>query len=560
MSTHAEIIITNAAALTFDHTAPRAEALAITGGLISAVGSAQDVDNLRGPETRCLNAQGKTVLPGFIESHLHLFGGSGELDQLNLTGVAGLEQLAEQVQSYAQSCPDDAIVYAVGADYGILGERKPITRQDLDQVLAERPFAMMAPDHHTVWANTKALELGGILHGHSVSEGSEIVMAPDGTATGELLETGAFELITRHTKLAGRDFAGYTTGADPVPAPTDAQRQIDVDVIKQGLKHCAACGITSLHNMDGNFYQLELLEQIERDGALLCRCQIPFHLKNFDPLERLEEAVEMRRRYASDMLWSGRVKMFMDGVIDSYTALMLEPYPDRPDTIGDEQFSAEHFNEAAIKSDALGLQISVHAIGDGAVRRTLDGYEAARRHNGTRDARHRVEHIEVIHPDDIARFGELDVIASMQPLHSPLGGLFDAPPSNVILRDDLRKHAFPWSEMRKTAERLIFSSDWPVVDLEPMKSIKAAVAITDCGPDWGDNRQELHDALSAYTADGAFAEFNEDKKGRLKAGMMADIVVMSDNLETMAPETLDTAQPIATICAGGFTYLDTEIE
>jgi predicted amidohydrolase YtcJ len=214
--------------------------------------------------------------------------------------------------------------------------------------------------------------------------------------------------------------------------------------------------------MDGNLYQLELLSEMEDEGTLLCRTEVPFHYKSFDPLDRFEEAAEMRRRYAGDMVWCNRVKMFMDGVTESRTALMLRPYPGT-DHIGDAVFEPEHFNAACIRADAMGLQIATHAIGDLAIRRTLDGYEAAREANGARDARHRVEHIEVLHPDDLPRFGTLGVVASMQPGHAPFGGIFPAGGMSALLHDDQLPLTFAWRDLRAHAPRLCFSTDWPVI-------------------------------------------------------------------------------------------------
>jgi hypothetical protein len=281
---------------------------------------------------------------------------------------------------------------------------------------------------------------------------------------------------------------------------------------------------------------------------------VPFHLKPYHSLDKLEEAEEMRRRFHSEMLWSGRVKMFMDGVIESRTAFVLRGYPEEPENTGCPLFGHEHFREAAVTCDAKGLQISVHAIGDAAVRRTLDGYMAAREANGPRDSRHRIEHVEVLHPDDLPRLAELGVIASMQPLHSPRSGFFEAPPPGHILHEDQLAMSFAWQTIRQTGATLIFSTDWPVVPVEVMPSIKGACTNLELGRSWGDQRQSLTDALAGYTRDGAYAEFNEHRKGRLKAGLMADIVVMSNDLEAMAPEELDQARPVMTVCNGRITY------
>jgi hypothetical protein len=548
-----ETVILNGRLITFDPDRPRAEALAISGGTIAAVGSTAEIRALSGPGTRVVDAGGATVLPGFIDSHVHLFGGSVELGYLDLYGVTGEEALRDKVRAWAAECSDDRVVFAVQADYAILGEGRHTTRHDLDRVLPDRPFAMFAPDHHTIWANTAALEAAGVLHGGPVDKGAQIVMGEDGLATGELQEPSAYAPVLRLTRHAGRDMMGLITGNNPEPPATAAERALDKAAIARGMKHCASHGITGLHNMDGNLYQLELLSEMEDEGTLLCRTEVPFHYKSFDPLDRFEEAAEMRRRYAGDMVWCNRVKMFMDGVTESRTALMLRPYPGT-DHIGDAVFEPEHFNAACIRADAMGLQIATHAIGDLAIRRTLDGYEAAREANGARDARHRVEHIEVLHPDDLPRFGTLGVVASMQPGHAPFGGIFPAGGMSALLHDDQLPLTFAWRDLRAHAPRLCFSTDWPVIGVEVMPSVKAAVAPIVFDPPWRDQSQGLVDTLKSYTADNAWLEFNEHRKGMLRAGMMADIAVMSHDLEAMEPARLDRARAALTLCGGRVTW------
>ncbi len=553
MSDAIDLIILNGRVLTMDPGHPRAEALAIRGGRIAAVGSMADIPGLAGPGTRVVDAGGNTVLPGFIDSHVHLFQGSASLDFLDLGAVRGRDALARAIRAYASARPNEPLIVGTGTNYGLLDGRNP-TRQDLDTILADRPVALLAPDIHTVWANTMALEMAGLLHGAEMPEGSIVVMGDDGTATGELLETGAFGPVLKLSRTGGRDMLGYVTGADPEPPATPAERAADKALITRGLRHAASHGITTMHNMDGNLYQLELLDELRDAGDLICRMQVPFHLKNYDPLDRLAEADEMRRRFADDMLWSGRVKMFMDGVMESRTALMLRDYPDSPGNPGESVFAPDHFNAACIRADAMGLQISVHAIGDLAVRRTLDGYQAARDANGVRDARHRIEHIEVIHPDDLPRIKGLGAVASMQPRHAAFAGYFDPPAPGTIFYPDQTALAFPWQRIRETGARLVFSTDWPVVPVDVMPNIQSAVAPLDLGPGWSDQRQGLHDTLAAYTRDNAWVEFNEGQKGVLAPGMMADVAVMDHDLEAMSPDKLGTTKAAMTVCGGSVTY------
>ncbi|MAV47298.1 MAG: amidohydrolase [Alphaproteobacteria bacterium TMED89] len=553
MSESADIMIINARALTMDPARPHASVIAVKGRHIMAVGD-DELTTLKDGQTQIIDAGGGTVVPGFIDSHVHLFGGSGELDCLNLAHTTGEAALTAAVRAESLRKPDDALLYAVCGNYTMLGPDKTLDRHALDRVMPDRPFAIMAADHHTVWANTKALEMAGILYGGPTGPDGEIVMGADGKATGALLETSAFAHVVRFTELGGRDFLGYITGDDPIPPATPEERERDKAALRLGLQHCARLGVTSVHNMDGNLYQMALLAELEQEGDLLCRVQVPCHLRNTHPLSKLDEALYMRETYTSSMLYSGRVKMFMDGVMDSYTALMVEPYPDRPDTRGVEVFTAEAFNEAVIKADSLGLQISVHCCGDGAVRRTLDAYEAAQKANGRRDSRHRIEHVETVTDADIPRFADLGVIASMQPLHSPAAGLFPPMPKGVIYHDHQVRNAFAWRTLRTAGVSLAFGTDWPIVPLEPMLSVAAALYVGQPDERWLDQQQTLAETLESYTTVAAYTEFAEDQKGQLKPGMLADLAVLSSNLEALDRDGIEQTQAIATLCDGRLTY------
>lgn len=219
-----QIIIHNGAVMTFDGEVPTAQALAIADGKITAVGTDAEITALAGSNTQMIDASSGTVLPGINDSHVHLFGGSVELDLLDLYGVTGLDAMREKIVPYAAANPDDILVFCVMADYGILGTDKTPTRHDLDQILSDRPLALFAPDHHTVWANTAALKAAELLNGGQVDPGSKIVMGDDGLANGELLETGAYSPILSLTRHGGREMMGLTTGKNPEPAATMQQR------------------------------------------------------------------------------------------------------------------------------------------------------------------------------------------------------------------------------------------------------------------------------------------------------------------------------------------------
>jgi predicted amidohydrolase YtcJ len=378
-------------------------------------------------------------------------------------------------------------------------------------------------------------------------------MGADGLATGELREPGAFRYILALTPTQGRDALGFTESAEPDPKPTAEQRAVDRAVMLRGLKYCAAYGITSLHNMDGNFYTLELLQEIDAAGDFCCRVQSPFHFKNYFGVERLKDAAEMARRFKGERVSSGRVKFFMDGVLESWTALRLTPYPDRPGHLGDPNYTAEQWNEISIEGDRLGLQLNVHAIADGAVRRTIDGYEAARKANGARDSRHRIEHIEMIHPADLPRLKALGIVASMQPTHAP-GSVFPMEPGVSRMTREELGCSYGWKDVEATGAAMCFNSDWPVAPLDPMVSLAAGMNRKPYFEGARDERVSLMSLLKGYTSGGAYAEFMEHRKGKLKPGMLADVIMLSGDIEATPPEALAEMKVKLTICDGRITH------
>jgi len=546
----ADIVIENANILTMHPARPRAEAIALKGGRILAVGSREDLSGLSA--ARRIDAGGGSVLPGFIDSHIHLFAGGAQLQSLSLAGVTGFDRIAAAVRKRAAEEPDARILVVEQAAYFMFGPDEPITRHLLDRILPDRPLALFAGDHHTMWANTAALKAAGILHGLATPPGSEVVMGGDGLATGELREFEGFAPITGLTPTGGREMLGLM-GHEPNTPPTAAQREVDKSIMRRGLAYCASLGVTGFHNMDGNFYQLELLQEIDEAEGLGVRGRVPFRMLPGMSLSELGKAVEMRRRWHSDRLKADFVKMFMDGVIESTTADMFEDYNGTPGVSGFSFFEQDEFDAICVETDRLGLQIAVHAIGDAAVNRTLNGYEAARRANGFRDSRHRIEHIEMLAPSDLSRFTELGVMASMQPTHAP-GGAYPVEPILSMVGRERMMTGYAWQTIRDTGARLVFASDWPVAPLDPLLGIKTAVTRGPAFDGAPDERQSLVDSIAGFTIDGAFAEFAEDRKGMLKPGAMADVVILSGDIETVAHEDIDTLKVAATICDGRVSY------
>jgi predicted amidohydrolase YtcJ len=528
MSHFADVIITNVKVFTADESNPHAEAVAVRGDRIVSVGSKAEVEEWRGRGTRVLDGQGNTLLPGFIDSHFHLLWGSIELADAQLQGVRTSNDLRGVLQAFAADNKTSPWVVGNGIKYGIIS-----TRQELDIILPDRPVFIEAYDGHTGWANTRALEMTGVLQpGKEIGPNGIIVRDAAGLAIGELREGDAMNAVL-----------------DFVPKPGEARKR---ELLKLAMKQIAAAGVTSVHNMNGDREEMLTYAAMEDAGEMTLRVYVPYLVKPGTTEDMLDEAAAMagiQGEYAR----GGAAKFFMDGVWESYTALNLDPYADDPDATGTGIWSLESFTQMAAACDKRGLQIFVHACGDGAVRRTLDGYEAVQMLNGERDSRHRVEHIEVIHPDDMPRFKQLGVIASMQPVHSPMTGQ-DADVWLARTGPQRWPLSFAWRDLKNAGATLALGSDWSVASYNPMLGIFSALNRQKWEPQNPDQRLTLEEALIGYTRDAAYAEFQEHQKGQLKEGYLADMVLLSEDIFKTRPEELNNVKPLFTIVAGKLVY------
>ncbi len=550
MPDFADLVVTNARVRTMDERRPRAEALAITDEVLTAVGSRAEVEGRIGPETRVIDAKGATVLPGFFESHLHLGLGGAELAHLQIGDMQGTAQITAAVRDFAARTPGTGMLMAQGGLHTMLDAH--VDRHALDAMVADRPLAIMAKDHHTVWANTAALKAAGLLAGRAMPNGHEVVLGADGTATGELREFEAFAPVM----AMGGDLnlnLGIATGGEPVPWPAEAAQAIDRAKVARGLEHCARHGITSMVNMDGNRYLLALLDGLRREGRLTARVKVPFHMKPHMEMAELARAEEMRHEFRSDWLSSGFVKMFMDGVVDSRTSFMLADYPGHPGHRSVPLFEARQFAEICADIDRRGMQIAVHATGDGAVRATIDGYQAARVANGARDSRHRIEHIEQIDPADVPRLAALGIVASLQPGHAPGVGNFPLDPFIEVVGAAALPNAFLCRSLAEAGAKIAFASDWPVIGVRVLDGIRDALTRA-AYPGARNECLSLPEVLRAYTASGAWTAHVEGLTGRLRAGMAGDVVVLTGDIEGVAPAAIPTLDVAATIAGGRVTY------
>lgn len=533
---------------------PGATALAVRGNRIVALGP--EAEALRGPATRVIDARGAWLLPGFVESHMHVFPGGATLRQVDLSAVHGREALAAALRAADAADPGTHMLTGFGLAYAVLGPRHP-TRHDLDAMLPDRPVYLTAPDFHCAFANTAALRLAGVLRGADAGAGSEVAMGADGLATGELVEFGAMSLVKRHAPSGGREDFGLR-GEEPA-APDAGARTHDLRTIRESLDYCARHGLTSVVSMDGNAWQAGLLRELAEADALPVRVSLPLTLGAQHGPQDVARAAGFGPGLTgeglgrgNDMLRFGRIKMFMDGVIDTRTACLVAPYADAEGGNHGPLIPPDLFAAICTEADRRGMQITTHAVGDGAVRHVLDGYEAARRVNGPRDSRHRIEHIELIHPDDLPRFLDLGVTASMQPLHAPGTSGWPLEPGLTMIGRDRWPFAYAWRRILDAGVPLAFSTDWPVSPLPPLEAIHWNLARPAYG-DAPDQRLTLDEALLAYTAAGARAEFAEPRRGRLAEGMQADLVLIEGELDDLAAD-IGATRVVTTICDGRVVF------
>jgi predicted amidohydrolase YtcJ len=548
----ADMIITNGAVLTMDPEGSKAEAVGISGGRIVAVGSIDEVSRLAGPATQVIDARGATVLPGFIESHMHLFIGGAELENLQLDGCADLDLLARELTAFAAARPDAPLLVGQGPDYGIFGDTAP--RLVLDKILPGRPVALMAHDHHTVWANTAALEVAGVLHGLETPDGHEVVMGADGLATGALLEPEAYSPVMR---LGGqeRTMLGLASGREPDLHLRKPSAPSTWRISGAGWRTRRNTASPRSSTWTAISTRWTCWTSSARRGELTARVRVPFHYVPEMKPEDLQTALDMRARWSDEWLASGFVKFFMDGVIDSRTAFMKHDYPGQPGYRSHGRFSLETFAGLATRIDAMGLQIAVHAIGDAAVARVLDGYAAARAANGASGLRHRIEHLELVDDADFARIAELDVIASIQPPHAPgCSGLPLEPTLSNIGRNRW-SDAFAWQKIAATGAAIALASDWPVSDISILKGIHAAVTRAAWTPEVPDQRFSLEAALRGYTIGGAYAERSDSYKGSLEVGKVADLVILDRDIMAIADhDEIKDVAVLSTICGGRVVF------
>lgn len=515
------------------------QAIAIRGERIAWIGSDYDATQWQQPATQIIDGAGMLVLPGFTDSHFHLHNGARALSVLRLEQAESIADLQTRLADYAAANPTLPWIIGRGWRYRLFAPGALPTRHLLDAVVPDRPVLLTAFDGHTAWANTAALQIAGILAGADTGNPfSQVVMGNDGLASGELREAPAMDFVRRC-----------------IPSPTEADIR---DSVRRALRELAALGLTGVHNMDGDEAQRTRYRDLAAAGELTLRIRLPLSLSpGTDPARITDWAIDARQ-YRTTLVQTDAVKLFIDGVVEAKTALMLAPYADGSGDCGVANYDIDEFIRLVTHADATGLQVCVHAIGDGGVQQTLNALAQAQQINGQRDARHRIEHAEIVDPTDLPRFAHLGVIASVQPLHVDFGMDRDNPWWRLVGEQRLR-YGFPWRDLLQAGARMALGSDWPVADPNPLRGIQVACTRgkldgSTADSDFPDQRLTIAEALAGYTTRAAYAGHRDHELGRLAPGYLADLVLLDRDITTLPLDQIATTRVMLTMVGGRILF------
>lgn len=529
----ADTIILNARVYTVDAGRPWAEAVAVREGRILAVGTTKAVSRHKASETLVIDAGGRLVLPGFMDSHIHFVSGSTSLAKVDLAGTKTVEEIQDRIRAFAGENPEASWVQGRGWMYAAFPGDMP-HKKFLDEIVPDRPAVMSCADGHTTWVNSRALAIAGVSRDTKDPLNGTIMRDEAGEPTGALLEE-AGSLVSRH-----------------IPRPTE---EGTLASLRQGLSAAARLGVVRAHGMGGEFEALDLLDRLKSEGELTIRLSVSMWVDPPGPADEDWKAYEeARARYDDEWLSLGGIKLMLDGVIDSGTGAMLDPYENQRGNRGKLFWEPEAFKRAVAAFNAKGLQVSTHAIGDAAIRLSLDAYEEAALAAGNQHVRNKIEHAEDIAAEDIPRFGRLGVIASFQPLHAnPDPTWMGTWIANV--GPEREQRAFAWKAVLDTGGRLAFGSDWPVVTLSPWPGLQVAATRRSLEgyPESGwlpQHKVTLEEAVYAYTLGGAYAMHREKEEGSIEPGKLADLIIVSQDIFGIDPRDIAKTEVLLTMVGG----------
>lgn len=500
--------------------------VAIQGDTIVAVGSRAEISNWEGDQTNVMNTpEGSLITPGFIDTHTHFVEGGFRLSSVQLRDAKTKEEFVSRIKEYASRLQPGEWITGGDWDHENWGGALP-EKEWIDSVTARNPVWINRLDGHMSLANSVALKAANIDDHVADVEGGTIVRKKSRL-------TGVFKDNAQY----------YIDRAVPIPSELQQDRALDT-----AMSYVASKGVTSAHNMTG---YLDAMKRAHKEGRLKTRLYAGRPLTEW---RQLAEEISRNGR-GDDWLRIGSLKAFVDGSLGSHTAAFFEPYSDTPQDFGFLVVKEEELKRLIRSADSAGLHLMVHAIGDKAIHTLLNLFESTAKENGDRDRRFRIEHAQHIHPDDIPRFAKLRVVASMQPYHAIDDGRW----AEKVIGPERAKTTYAFKSLIDAGAKVAFGSDWFVAPPHPLEGIYAAVTrrtLDGKNPEGWIPEQKLsvEEALRAYTIEAAYASFEENRKGSLSVGKLADLVVLDKDITTIAPEQIQTAQVLTTLVGGKVVY------
>ncbi len=529
----ADLIIRNARVWTVDRSRPEAEAVAILGDRIVAVGSNQEADAWRGPGTRIVDAAGKRLLPGFDDAHVHFMSGGSQLDNVQLNDATSPQEFARRIGERAAKTAGGTWVQGGDWDETKWSPAQLPTKELIDPVTGQTPVAVDRYDGHMILANSLALKLAGITAQTPDPPGGVIVRDSQGNPTGALKDAAA-DLVYK-----------------VILEPTHDQRR---HAIERALDHAASLGVTSVQDMNPPYADLAIYSELLGEGKLTTRIYAAPLITQVDD----QVKIGIRHAFGSPYLRIGAVKAYSDGSLGSATAYFFEPFSDQPGNRGllaDEMHPISLMRDRMMKADGAGLQVCTHAIGDAGISAILDIYSEIDKAHGPADRRWRIEHAQHMAAKDFDRFAQLHVIASVQPYHAIDDGRW----AERRIGHDRASRTYAFRTFLDHGVRLALGTDWNVAPLNPMLTLYAATTratLDGKNPDGWFPEQKLtvREAIEAYTMGSAYAEFQEDLKGSITPGKLADMVLLSDDPLSIDPVKIRDVKVLKTWVAGKLTY------
>ncbi|HEX5787186.1 MAG TPA: amidohydrolase family protein [Woeseiaceae bacterium] len=534
----ADLVLTNARVYTVDADASWAEAVAIRGDRIVYVGDAAGAEALEGEGTKVVDVGGRLVLPAFQDVHIHPISGGVEASACDLNAMETVAEYRGRIAEYAQANPDVPWILGGGWSMAAFGPGARASKGILDELVPDRPVLLYSRDGHSAWANSKALEIAGITKDTPDPPDGIIDRDPEtGEPVGSLQE-GAASLVARH-----------------VPETTP-------EMLAQGLRFARDMlheyGITSIQVAYAHEPDLKAYTEMDAAGDLDLRIVASLWWERDQTEEQIPHLKSLRETYTKGNVRATTVKIMQDGVMENYTAVMLEPYLLPEPTTGIPMVEPEFLKEVVTMLDAEDFQVHFHAIGDGAIRQALDSIEAARTANGASDHRHHISHLELIDPADIPRFAALDTVANFQPLW--------AYPDDYIteltvpfIGEERAQWLYPIRSVIDAGGKVAFGSDWSVSTANPFSQIETAVTRMDIDANEGDvllpeQRITVAQAIEAFTINAAFVNHHDDETGSVEAGKLADLIVVDQNLLEIEPTAISDTKVLLTLFGGQPVY------